>query len=243
MRPPSSDTASAAPAVALSRREQRRLGALGHHLAQWREALELLRRRPEKGELPAASREHIGACLALLPASSEVTRREVGVLIEHKPEARWCATIAAVGDTAEISAAARALLHLPALRRTWAIWLRASVLASLRQRLGVAWMADPADLPCHAAIQGLGLACWADFWRLADSGRRFRVSFAGDPAPLVLETQSEAADWQAAAARLGACGLGGALVEELPGADWQAAQAVFERMDGRWEMTAIAPVE
>ena len=115
MRPPSSDTASAAPAVALSRREQRRLGALGHHLAQWREALELLRRRHEKGELPAASREHIGACLALLPASSEVTRREVGVLIEHKPEARWCATIAAVGDTAEISAAARALIHWPCL--------------------------------------------------------------------------------------------------------------------------------
>jgi hypothetical protein len=137
-----------------------------------------------------------------------------------------------------LQAGGRALLHLPAMRKTWAGWLRESVFEDLKMRLGRAWVVDPAPLPSHGALPGLGLTRWGDFDRLAETGRAFRVLTQTGEVWMV-DAKSSGVDWKSAADRLAGCALGEAVIEELGVHDGTLWRAVFGLSEGRWEMNAL----
>lgn len=220
----------------LPARVLKRIGALGHHLAQWAEVLETLRGRLEKGRLPEAWREHVRAGL---PSSGGVLEKlAVSVRVPEEDAAGWVVEPRREDATPVLTAGARALLHLPALRKTWAGWLRESVFEDLKLRLGRAWVVDPALLPAHGALPGLGIARWGDFDRLAETGRSFRVlTKTGEI--WTVDVESSGVDWKSAADRLAGCAVGEAVIEELGVHDGTLWRAVFGVSEGRWEMKAL----
>jgi hypothetical protein len=220
----------------LPARVVKRIGALGHHVALWAEAMETLRGRLEKDRLPEPWRTHVRAALPEKGAPWE--RLEVIVRLPESEATEWVVEAAAEGNVPALRAGARALLHLPMLRKSWAGWLRESVFEDLKLRLGRAWLVDPTPLPSHGALPGLGIARWRDFERLRGTGRAFRISDRRGEMTTV-GGPSSTSDWEAAAKMLGDCALGEAIVEELSlrkGSFWRA---VFEVSEGRWEMTEL----
>lgn len=219
------------PGVELPARVLKQIGALGHHVAVWADALAALRGRLEKDRLPEAWRAHVQAALP----ESVPTRDELSVQIRvfEEDAAAWVVDPESSLSVPALTAGARALLHLPALHKTWSGWLRGSVLADLQLRLGRAWIVDPTPLPAHGALPGLGMARWAEWARLAESGRRFRIAFAGGESCTLAADSGEAA-WKQAAGQLGDCALGGAVVEELPGKTGTLRAVSFALEEGRW---------
>ncbi len=220
----------------LPARVLKRIGALGHHLALWAEALETLRVRLEKDRLPEAWREHVRAGLPDHGAAFE--RLEVMVRIPVEDVAGWVIEPGQEEAVPALQAGGRALLHLPALRKTWAGWLRESVFEDLKMRLGRAWVVDPTPLPSHGALPGLGLTRWGDFDRLAETGRAFRVLTQTGEVWMV-NAKSSGVDWKSAADRLAGCALGEAVIEELGVHDGTLWRAIFGVREGRWEMNAL----
>lgn len=214
----------------------KRISALGHHLALWAEALETLRGRLEKSRLPEAWREHVRAGLPDLGAAFE--RLEVMVRMPVDDVAGWVIAPGQEEAVPALQAGGRALLHLPALRKTWAGWLRESVFEDLKMRLGRAWVVDPTPLPLHGALPGLGLTRWGDFDRLAETGRAFRVLTQTGEVWMV-DAKSSGVDWKSVADRLAGCALGEAVIEELGVNDGSLWRAIFEVIEGRWEMNAL----
>lgn len=238
IRPMSSAMPRPSSGVEPPARVLKRIAALGHHVAAWAAALDALRSRLEKGRLPVAWRDHLRAGLPLSAAIGDSI--SLTLRVPDSDPADWRIEPRVPESLPALSAGARALLHLPVLRKSWAAWLRHSTLEDLRHRLGRAWIVDPAPLPPHGALPGLGLARWGDFLRLSGSGRRFRILLP-DAAPLTLDSLSDPADWAGAAGRLGRCNLGGALVEELPVGSGTLFQAEFVQSGGRWQMASLIP--
>jgi hypothetical protein len=220
----------------LPARVLKRIGALGHHLAQWAEALETLRGRLEKDRLPEAWRGHVRAGL---PSGGGILEKlEVSVRVPEEDAAGWVVEPGREEAVPALTAGARALLHLPALRKTWAGWLRESVFEDLKLRMRRAWVVDPALLPSHGALPGLGIARWGDFDRLAETGRSFRVL----PKPgevWMVDAKSSGVDWKSAADRLTGCAVGEAVIEELGVHNGTLWRAVFGVSEGRWEMNTL----
>lgn len=212
----------------------KRVRSLGHHVALWAEALRVLKRRVESDRLPVLWRGHLLHGLAGVDADLPESMA-LKVLFPESDPAAWTVVSGPDETLAALGAPARALLHLPALRKTWAGWLRGSVLEDLRSRLGRAWIVDPTALPPQGALPGLGIARWEDFWRLAGSGRGFRVRFA-DGDIRALDVEAAEAEWRALADRLAKCALGGAVVEELPVKPGPVMAVAFDLKEGRWEM-------
>lgn len=221
------------PSNELPARAMKRMASLGHHLALWTDALAALRNRLAKDRLPETWRTHV---LAGLPeGTGAVDSLALTVHLPVGEPAGWTVEPRRDEPTPALTASARALLHLPALQKTWATWLRGNVLADLLERLGRAWIVDPSSLPSQGALPGLGIARWADFHRLADSGRRFRLEFKhGDQ--WTLDPSTVLADWQTVAGQLAGCALGGAVVEELPGQAGTLLEVSFALRAGRWEL-------
>jgi hypothetical protein len=220
----------------LPARVLKRIGALGHHLALWAEALDALRGRLEKDRVPEAWREHVRAGL---PSGGGVLEKlEVSVRVPEEDAAGWVVEPGREEAVPALTAGARALLHLPALRKTWAGWLRESVFEDLKMRLGRAWVVDQALLPSHGALPGLGIARWGDFDRLGETGRSFRVlTKTGEI--WTVDVESSELDWKSVADRLAGCAVGEAVVEELGVNDGSLWRADFEVIEGRWEMKAL----
>jgi hypothetical protein len=220
----------------LPARMVKRIGALGHHVALWAEALETLRGRLEKDRLPEGWRDHVRAGLPDRGATLE--QLEVMVRVPEAEAGGWLVEPQRADAVAALGAGPRALLHLPVLRKTWTGWLRESVFEDLRVRLGRAWVVDPTPLPSHGALPGLGIARWGDFDRLAGTGRVFRISPRRADVWTV-DSDSTLSDWKVVADELADCPLGGAVIEQLPakgGSHWRAA---FGKTAGVWEMTEL----
>ncbi len=231
-------TALPSPAPELPARARKRLGALGHHLASFAEALAMLRARCEKGRLPEPLAAHARLCLAGLPVSELTEAFEVALDVPADAPEEW--TVALDEALPAASARACALLHLPGLRRTWGGWLRGSLFQELQTRLPRAWVVDHATIPPHGAIAGLGIADWSGLWRLRADGRTFRVRFQDDVSAVELTDAQSREDWEHTAQRLAAAPPGGAVVTELPKAPCRRWQARFTRREGRWEMEDLA---
>ena len=220
----------------LPARVLKRIGALGHHLALWAEALETLRGRLEKDRLPEAWRGHVRA--GLPSGGGALEKLEVSVRVPEQEAAGWVVEPGREEAVPALTAGARALLHLPALRKTWAGWLRESVFEDLKMRLGRAWVVDQALLPSHGALPGLGIARWGDFDRLGETGRSFRVlTKTGEI--WTVDVESSEVDWRSVADHLAGCALGDAVIEELGVNDGSLWRADFEVIEGRWEMKAL----
>ncbi len=227
------------PATPPPDRVRKRITTLGHHLATYAEALDLLRARARKGRRPEQLALHVGRILDWLPQVEMPDAFQISLVMPRGPLDGW---LASPGESPlSASAAARALLHLPGLRPVWEGWLRGSVLADLRTRLPRAWVMDPAPLPSHGAIAGLGLAAWADWARLRGSGRLFELRFADQANPLRLSPGHTEAEWEETGRRLQAGAPGSILISEQPptnaGQLWQAS---FTRHQQRWEMADLA---
>ncbi len=220
-------------------RVRKRVAVLGHHLALWSEALGSLRGRVEKGRLPEPLAAH--ARVAFDRITQELSAAALSVNLHCPDEAPEDWTVSESGAPTSVSPSARALLHLPGLRRVWAGWLRASVLADLIQRLPRAWVVDHAGLPPQAAIAGLGIAAWSDFARLRASGRAFRVWV--EQATLDLDADTDATLWRQTAQRLATAPPGSALISELPAASGAALSAAYVQQNNRWEMLSLRAVD
>jgi hypothetical protein len=89
-----------------------------------------------------------------------------------------------------------ALLHLPALRPTWAADMRASHLEHLRQIMPHAWFLDPTPLPPGSVIAGLGIPSWQHLPSLHGHGRVFEIHSS---APIIhLSDSVGKGEWQSA---------------------------------------------
>lgn len=224
------------PVAELPSRVLKRMGALGHHLNQWSEALEALRGRLEKGRLPEAWKEHVRAGLPEVGEAFE--RLEVSIRVPEGDTASWVVESSREEAVPALKAGARALLHLPALRKTWAGWLRESVLEDLQLRLGRAWVVDPTALPAHAALPGLNIARWGDLDRMAKGGRGFRISNrSGDL--WVVDAESSETEWRGVSGYLAGCKMGDAVIDEMSGTGGQIWRAKFEVIEGRWELREL----
>lgn len=216
-------------------RVRKRIATLGHHLAAYAEALDALRARAGKGRLPERLAPHVGRLLDWLPCAAMPDAFQVALRLPGETPDHWQVMPGEAPPCA--GAAARALLHLPGLQLLWAGWLRGSVLADLRARLGRAWLADPVPLPPHGAIAGLGIASWADWARLRGSGRVFELRFAGQAGALRLSADETESRWRETAEWLASSAPGAALIAELPAPgtkdEWRAE---FARQGQRWEM-------
>lgn len=222
------------PGAELPARVLKQISALGHHIAVWGEALEALRRRLEKDRLPEPWQDHVRAALpASAPAPVTLT---VPIRVFEKDAGAWLVEPDHGLSLPALTAGARALLHLPTLHRTWSGWLRRSVLEDLQLRLGRAWIVDSTPLPAQGALPGLGIACWGDWTRLADSGRRFRIAFHGGET-CILDSDSRESDWQRVADQLAVTALGGAVIEEVPTRNGTLVTVSFALREGRWERT------
>jgi hypothetical protein len=232
----SSKVAVPHPGADLPPRALKRLDALGHHIAAWSGALEALRGRLKKDRLPESWQAHVRAGLPE-EIGPPLEAMEIHIRVpEDQAADDWWIDFESTPAMPALTAAARALLHLPALQKTWLGWLRGSVLVDLRQRLGRAWIVDPSALPCHGALPGLGLARWADFDRLANSGRRFRIAIQGGDL-WTLDAGSEATEWKKVADQLADCELGGAVVEELPVRVGSLRTVAYALKEGRWQLS------
>ena len=222
------------PGAELPARVLKQISALGHHVAAWGEALEALRRRLQKDRLPETWQAHVRAALpASVPAPKTLT---VPIRVIEKVPGAWVVEPEHGLSLPALTAGARALLHLPTLHKTWAGWLRGSVLEDLQLRLARAWIVDSTPLPAQGALPGLGIARWGDWARLANSGRRFRIAFLGGET-CTLDLDSREADWQMVADQLAVNALDGAVMEELPTKDGTLLTVSFALREGRWERT------
>ena len=222
----------------------RRMASAGHHVALFGEALEALRRRAAKGRLPDALLSHVRLALARLPETrmgdAFAVTIGLGEATDGKPF-EWMLEDA--GGSAELSLPARALLHLPGLKRTWSGWLRESVLADLLQRLPRAWVVEPLDMPPHGAIAGLGIAVWEDLWRLRESGRAFRVAWPETGEKVELGADVAPGVWREAAARMAAAQPGRVWMEERPTLPTRWSARYERTAEGRWELAAFAALD
>jgi hypothetical protein len=165
---------------------------------------------------------------------------EVTLLINQAvADSRFEWTFASASDANVLSLPARALLHLPGLRKTWTSWLRETVLTDLLRHSPRAWLVQPQDMPPHGAIAGLEIATWEDLWRLRESGRAFRVSWPEQGESVVLGTEHSSEVWNEVAARLVTEPPGRVWLEELPSGRerWSAR---YERTpESGWELTRL----
>jgi hypothetical protein len=215
----------------------KRLSTLGHHVAAWGDALEALRGRLHKHRLPEAWQAHVRVGLPEARPSLQQLEIHIQVPDDDNDAADWFVDPESNSTVPALTAGARALLHLPALQKTWSGWLRGSLRADLRLRLGRAWIVDPTALPAQGALPGLGIARWGDFARLAESGRRFRIEFHGSDL-VKLDANALSADWEQVAQRLAGCEVGAAVVEELPikARSLRTLTLTFALRETRWEM-------
>lgn len=85
-----------------------------------------------------------------------------------------------------------ALLRVPALRGFWERELRRERFERLRAKLPEAWFADGRELPPGGALPGLGIARWADFFRVRPHNRLVLVRLGGGrPAEAELLTAAD----------------------------------------------------
>jgi hypothetical protein len=169
LREPNFTPPTSAPAD-LTRAVLKQVKPLGHEIGLWAAAHQSLKARLEKGrfspELTAFLQSRWPNQLADLHSGDFALLLREGThgwqLIRGSPI--W------LNDPAFA-----ALLHLPALRPSWAADMRASHLEHLRQVIPHAWFLDPTPVPPGSVIAGLGIPSWQHLPSLHGQGRAFEI--------------------------------------------------------------------
>ena len=143
---------------------------LGHEIGLWAGALQILKSRLTKGRFETG----LGSWLeSRWPAQEANLPSGDFVLLLRESSSGWQLVGGSLTWLADPAFAA--LLHLPALRSTWAADMRASHLEHLRQVIPHAWFLDPTPLPPGSVIAGLGIPSWQDLPGLHGQGRRLEI--------------------------------------------------------------------